>query len=254
MDMKLSQIFLGLAFAAGLLLTPQVRADVVTIDEGDHRQQVTLDPGDTLVVNLNANLSTGYSWNIAQNNTSLLRPMGRPSYQQGGSGMPGSGGTQTFRFRAVGSGGEGLRFLYQRPNTGGIQAADTFQVLVVINRPNNRGKNVTVSDIDNHTQVTLNQGDTLTVRLSANSTTGYQWSVGMIDNSVLRQIDSQYIRPRNGLMGAGGTQVYRFKAVGRGSFFLGLLYQRPGASGGIPAAQRFEIQVQVTSQLLGAGG
>ncbi|MBX7132959.1 MAG: protease inhibitor I42 family protein [Fimbriimonadaceae bacterium] len=252
--MKLSPILLGFALAVGVLISGQAQADTITIDEGDHRQQVTLDLGDTLVVNLNSNASTGYSWNIAQNNTSLLRPLGRPTYQNSDSGLMGAGGTQTFRFRAVGAGGEGLRFLYQRPNSGGIQAADTFQVLVVINRPNNRGKNVTVSDIDNHTQVSLNLGDTLTVRLSANSTTGYQWNVGNIDNSVLRMIDSQYIRPRGGLMGAGGTQVYRFRTVGRGSFFLGLLYQRPGASGGIPAAQRFEIQVQVNSNLLGAGG
>lgn len=249
-----SMLLAATAFV-GLIAASPSRAAIVTVNEFNGGGQVTLKLGDTLVVNLRSNASTGYSWTVAQNNPSLLRPMGS-SYQPIIGGPPGAQGTQTFRFRAVGSGGEGLILLYQKRGMGGVQAAETFQMLVVVDRPN-RNETVTVTDINNHGRVELNPGDTLVVRLSANATTGYQWTVGMIDNSILRQTSSRYIKPRNGLMGAGGAQEFRFTAVRPGSFFLGLLYQRSFESGGIPAAQRWEIQVTVRGNgggLLGSSG
>lgn len=251
--MKLSRLLLGItAFVA--LMTGAAKADTVQVYDGDNGQQITLRPGDTLVVNLKANLSTGYSWNIAQNNNSLLRPLGRPTYQQSDSGMMGAPGTQVFRFRAVGSGGEGLTMLYQKASLGGgVRAADTFRLLVVIDRPKSN-ETVYVTDANNHGNVTLNPGDTLVVQLNANSTTGYQWSVGDMDSSILSLKSSRYIRPRGGMPGQGGTQEFRFTANSVGSLFLGFLYQRPGASGGIPAAQRFEVMVRVRQNLLGSGG
>lgn len=247
LDMNSIRCTLLAGFA--LLAASQAGAAIVTVNEGNAGGQVTLKLNDTLVVNLRSNASTGYSWSVAQNNPSLLRPMGS-SYQPLIGGPPGAQGTQTFRFRAVGSGGEGLILLYQKRGMGGVQAAETFQMLVVIDRPN-RNETVTVTDINNHGRVELNPGDTLVVRLDANATTGYQWTVGMIDNSILRQTGSRYIKPRSGLMGAGGTQEFRFTAVRPGGFFLGLLYQRSFESGGIPAAQRWEIQVTVRG---GGGG
>lgn len=239
-------ILTGIA-VCGLIGT--ARAAIVTVDESNAGSQVTLKLNDTLVVSLRSNASTGYSWNVAQNNPSLLRPMGS-SYQNTPGGPPGAPGRQMFRFRAVGSGGEGLILLYQKSGMGGVQAAETYQILVVVDRPN-RNETVTVTDENNHGRIELNPGDTLVVRLDANSTTGYQWTVGQIDSGILRQTGSRYIKPRGGMMGAGGTQEFRFTAVRPGSFFLGLLYQRSFESGGIPAAQRWEIQVTVRG---GGGG
>lgn len=252
--MTLITRILASTMMAATLFATAAHADTVVVNDFDHRSQVTLQPGDILVVNLRANLSTGYSWNIAQNNKSLLRPMGKPSYQVDDPGMMGGGGTQTFRFRATGSGGEGLVMLYQKPSLGGgVPAADTFRLLVVIDRPN-RNETVVVTEGNDHGQVNLNIGDTLVVRLRSNQTTGYTWSVGQIDRSMLRQVGTGYLRPVRGGMGAPGTQEFRFQVVGSGSSFLGLLYQRPFESGGIPAAQRWELQVNVGGRGGGGGG
>jgi inhibitor of cysteine peptidase len=159
----ISRIFSLVGLVAGSFAFTVAHADTIRISEAEHGSQVTLNVGDTLLVTLNANLSTGYSWNIAQNNGSLLRPSGKPSYQQADSGLMGASGTQTFKFKAVGSGGEGLVMLYQKNSLKGVQAADTFQILVVINRPN-QGKTVTVTDQNNNGHVVLNQGDTLIVQ------------------------------------------------------------------------------------------
>ncbi len=47
-------------------------ARTVKITDNDNSGQVTLNVGDTLVVRLRSNPSTGYSWQMAQNDSSLL--------------------------------------------------------------------------------------------------------------------------------------------------------------------------------------
>ncbi len=51
------------------------------------------------------------------------------------------------------------------------------------------------------------------VKLAANPTTGYQWSVKSYDQSILELADSKFIPPNTKLIGAGGEMVYTFKLV-----------------------------------------
>ena len=230
--------------------------NTVTVTEGDGNTQVTLNPGDTLVVQLNANPSTGYSWQVVQNNPYLLPQIGRGRFQGSDSGMMGAPGKMVFRFRAANAGGEALRMVYSRPfGSGGIPPADTFQLLVVIDRA--RSKTVTLRDGDNDGQCNLDVGDILVVQLTSNPSTGYTWSLAQTDAGLLQQIGSRTIRGRN-MPGAPGIQEFRFRVIGSGGTWLLFLYQRPG-QGGVEAAQRWENLITInrpggTGGLLGRGG
>lgn len=230
--------------------------NTVTVTEGDGNTQVTLKPGDTLVVQLNANPSTGYSWQIVQNNPFLLPQIGKGRFQGGDSGMMGAPGKMVFRFRAANAGGEALRMVYLRPfASGGIPPADTFQLLVVIDRP--QSKTVTLRDNDNNGRCTLDVGDILVVQLTSNASTGYSWSVAQSDDGLLQPIGSRYIRGR-GMPGAPGKQEFRFRVIGSGGTWLRFLYQKPG-QGGVEAAQRWENLITINRPggnggLLGSGG
>jgi len=96
-------------------------------------------------------------------------------------------------------------------------------------------------------RVRLYAGDILTVKLESNPTTGYRWElVEPADEKVLKLLDQRYEQSpvEKGLVGAGGVETWRFRAVGRGSASLKLEYIRPWEKSVVPA-KAFSLQVVV---------
>jgi inhibitor of cysteine peptidase len=85
---------------------------------------------------------------------------------------------------------------------------------------------VAVTAEQNGTQINLGRGDFLEVTLESNPTTGYRWEVVNIDEVVLRPLGESTFRPSSGEVGAGGTETFRFEAVGEGTSVLGMIYHR----------------------------
>ena len=103
-----------------------------------------------------------------------------------------------------------------------------------------------VTDANNGQQITIQSDQIVTVTLESNPTTGYSWQVMEIDNAILIQDgDPEYKQESGtkGLVGAGGTETFRFKAVGTGETTLGLGYMRSWES--VAPIQTFAIQVIV---------
>lgn len=99
---------------------------------------------------------------------------------------------------------------------------------------------------DNGKQISLKTGDIFTVTLDSNVTTGYSWQVTELDQAVLVQEGEPEYKQApgsEGSVGAGGTETFRFKAVGSGTTSLGLGYMRPWESE--PPVETFVIQVEV---------
>ena len=105
-------------------------------------------------------------------------------------------------------------------------------------------KGAQITDADNGRQFTVKPGDVVTVTLVSNPTTGYSWQVMQIDNAVLVQDGEPEYKQSpgaEGLVGAGGTETFRFKVVGTGETTLEIGYLRPWES--VPPIQSFSIQV-----------
>ena len=73
--------------------------------------------------------------------------------------------------------------------------------------------------------VALAIGETLTVELAGNPTTGYEWTIARIDAAFLRLADSSYA-PDSSAIGSGGRYAFRFEALHAGATTLGLVYRR----------------------------
>lgn len=119
-----------------------------------------------------------------------------------------------------------------------------FLVLALSSGCGTNGTSLT--EADNGKQITLQTGDTLTITLESNLTTGYSWQVMEVDEAVLVQEGEPEYKQSpgsEGLVGAGGTETFRFKAVGSGETSLGLGYMRPWES--VQPVQNFEIQIKV---------
>ena len=67
-----------------------------------------------------------------------------------------------------------------------------------------------------------------TIALDSNPTTGYEWQVSH-DANMLSLVEDRYEpdEKAKGLVGAGGTQYYCFKALKKGSTEVILIYKRP---------------------------
>jgi inhibitor of cysteine peptidase len=87
----------------------------------------------------------------------------------------------------------------------------------------------------------------LTVALDANPTTGFQWQLAApLDERVIKVVKHEYQGPDTSRMGAGGTDVWTFKAVGAGNTTIVLEYRRPWEKD-VPAADRKTFPVLVRS-------
>ncbi|MFN7172661.1 MAG: protease inhibitor I42 family protein, partial [Fimbriimonadaceae bacterium] len=230
------------AFATAVSFS-QGRTVTVTMDQ--NQSQVNLSIGDQLVLDLPANPSTGYSWQVVSNNPALLQPMPgttRPAQERRdnlvgqvvgailGSENPGAvgeGTIQSVRFRAVGSGGEALTLKYQRPWEGMASNAASFTILVVI-RPSNGANAINVYPANNGGSVLLPANDTLRVHLPYNPSTGYVWSPVIVPDGIIEMAGSPQVRmPQGGMMGQTGEVIYTFKAMAPGRQWLRFISHRP---------------------------
>lgn len=81
----------------------------------------------------------------------------------------------------------------------------------------------------NKSNVTLKAGDTLSIELASNPTTGYSWQVNQVDAKILQALgEPQFsLGGKEPIPGAGGTETFQFKAIANGKTTLTLIYVRP---------------------------
>ena len=77
----------------------------------------------------------------------------------------------------------------------------------------------------------LQVGQSLTLTLPSNPTTGYRWLVQNPANSILRSLGPEvYSHPEDaGVVGSAGQSVWRYQAQATGEGHLILVYQQPWA-------------------------
>lgn len=87
-------------------------------------------------------------------------------------------------------------------------------------------------------------GETVSLRLPENPTTGYRWEVESFDNNILGPPASDFWPPGEPSVGTGGTRIFTFEARSPGVTLIRLILKRSWESKQ-QAADRFEITVQV---------
>jgi predicted secreted protein len=110
-------------------------AETVDANEADNGGQVELEQGKLLVVTLESNSSTGYRWELIENNESILKQFGQVEYKPAETSeqpMVGAGGWEIFRFKAVSAGQMTLGLAYRRPWED-VESLKTFSIQVIVN-------------------------------------------------------------------------------------------------------------------------
>lgn len=84
--------------------------------------------------------------------------------------------------------------------------------------------------------VAVKVGQTFTLKLRSNPTTGYMWELAEpLNEGIIRFIGQEYRTDKTDRMGAGGREIWSFRAVGTGETWIGLKYVRPWEKNATPA-------------------
>jgi inhibitor of cysteine peptidase len=82
-------------------------------------------------------------------------------------------------------------------------------------------------------QINVAAGNTFTVTLCSNATTGFEWSESaqISDTTIVQQTGHEFVSPETSLVGAPGNEVWTFKALKEGTSTITLEYSRPWEGG-----------------------
>jgi len=120
-------LLLSLTLATGC--SPQQEVKATIANDG---REMQLKKGQTLVVTLEGNPTTGYSWEVAEPlDEKVLRQAGEPEFKQESDAL-GAGGVQILRFEAVNAGKTTLKLIYHRPWEKDVEPLETYSIQVVV--------------------------------------------------------------------------------------------------------------------------
>jgi inhibitor of cysteine peptidase len=129
-----SSIALPLGVSLLLLLSGCTLGSSVStlrLTASDANKTFQIQPGTQVVITLDANPTTGYDWDIDQTNSAILDFQGKV-FQATVNGPPGSGGTDTFTFKALAAGTVNLRLKYWRSFAGPTSIINRYAVTLQV--------------------------------------------------------------------------------------------------------------------------
>lgn len=98
----------------------------------DNGRQVEVKAGDLIVISLDGNPSTGYTWEASDLDTAMFAQVGETEFKSDSPGLVGAGGTLTLTFEALRAGSATLTLIYHRPWETDVEPLDTFSITVVV--------------------------------------------------------------------------------------------------------------------------
>jgi inhibitor of cysteine peptidase len=106
------------------------------------------------------------------------------------------------------------------------------------------GKTLKASEEINGSTIDLKKGQTLTISIDGNPTTGYNWEIETVDQNILQSAGDPDYKSDSMLVGSGGTFKFKFTAINPGTATLKLKYWRSFEPEN-PPVETFEVTVNV---------
>lgn len=100
--------------------------------EAQNGKTIVIDKGDSLVISLESNPSTGYRWQVGKNDDAILKLIGEPAFHPGAHHLIGEPGHLIFKFKAISTGSDAIELGYVRPWEKDAAPAKSFGVIVTV--------------------------------------------------------------------------------------------------------------------------
>jgi inhibitor of cysteine peptidase len=120
--------------------------------------------------------------------------------------------------------------------------ASTPTALCASSSTENQNQNKVITDANNGKLITLQKGQTFSLKLAENPSTGYAWQLHL--SKGLKLVSNEYVPGSSGALGASGTHVWTIKAVKNGYQQVNAVYKRP-LEKTTPQDKRFKLRVIV---------
>lgn len=188
--------------------------DTIPPTEETGVEVIEVEVGQTFGFSLESNPSTGYAWQ-AQFDSEFLKLV-ESEFVEGTSGLIGAPGYESFKFLALKEGQVDIKLIYKR-----AWEADHIneQIKVVNIVPESNPDNAEAQTVD--TKV----GETFTISLKSNPTTGFSWQPEF-DSEFLKLVSRDF-RSDSTLPGSPGVEFFEFEAVKQGEVKVKMIYKRP---------------------------
>ena len=96
---------------------------------------------------------------------------------------------------------------------------------------------------DSGQEINIDVGQEFVIALGSNQTTGYSWQESY-DETMLELVKWNYEEEtEEGLVGAGGIEYFRFKALKAGETQITLTYEQSWEGGGIDQTKVFTVNI-----------
>ena len=87
------------------------------------------------------------------------------------------------------------------------------------------------------------------LQLKSNPTTGYRWDLKSYDKKLIKLVENHYVAPNSHLIGAGGYEVWTFKALPAAlqsvkQTAIEMEYKRPWQGGEVGSTLTFNISLR----------
>ena len=104
----------------------------VTLTNTNNGGNLEVKDGGQIIVKLDGNPSTGYTWEAKDLDATMFKQVGDPVFSSSNPGLVGSAGTLTLTFNALKAGTSQLTMIYHRPWETGVDPINTFTVRVTV--------------------------------------------------------------------------------------------------------------------------
>ena len=114
---------------------PPAGSEEVNVNEQDNGCKINLKQEQLVVVTLQSNPTTGYRWELIDNQDSILEQIGEAEFKPSDApAVPpiGDGGCEIFHFMAANKGQMTLTLVYRRPWEAGVEPLSTFSIRVAV--------------------------------------------------------------------------------------------------------------------------
>lgn len=123
-----SLVLLAVLFFSMTACSAAKQIDLTAANNGS---RVDINVGGLIVISLEGNPSTGYTWETSNLDSTILKQVGDAAFISSDPSLMGSGGTLALTFEALKAGTTTLTLVYHRPWETDVDPIDTFTVTVV---------------------------------------------------------------------------------------------------------------------------
>jgi len=124
-------VLLALLLIVAVLMVYGPVPHEVQLTAADNGSEIELKKGQALAINLEANPTTGYTWDVVEpHDGQVMQQVGEIEFKPE-SDLIGAGGVQIIRFEIVNAGRAALKLVYHRPWETDVEPLKTFAIQVL---------------------------------------------------------------------------------------------------------------------------